>query len=691
MTLPTTGPISLGDLQTEFNSNSPVSLGDFYRGGPIVNEMTRIGNGAFQTAPLVPGSGVQIPQSGPIQFSQFFGVSKWILGTAGYRYPVNVEQQEYHEILLPATVDLITFHLLGGAGGAGGPDSGYIGGNGGAGAYIAGTISTAAFGPTNVDRYLRIFVGSGGKGGIDAPANGLTHPAPGPYDGFAMLPSIPDNDWGWQRTENLAVAYDSEGGYHLANHNFPLKQTIYFPETGNYTFEFTADEHARIYIDDVEVANTYGDNSSSYNGSDSFSFTTPLLKTVSISEGLHKLKLTYFNSGSAGGVALRIRRPNNDIIWQTSDNYTGNRPFHIPSPLGGYGGYPGVDNDAGQGGAGGSATALFLVYPSNPHDMIPIAVAGGGGGGGGSALRVTSDGDYYTWKHGNWCNQGITISPLGKTLFRPGDPGEYADQENRGDGTYNVGASDAAGGGGGGGGVKNNRMYYVTPGKMWEYSGFGGRTARGYPGGTEFPASGGENGKSFLSSVVTPMTDFIFTVSNNRTPLLPANAPVGFESRLGGEAGLTYTSASDGASGVAFVSWGYHDGTDTPTVVRPNVTCRIVPYTTVTRSTEWSGGVKTWIFSLDAFGGGGKPGTDYTYSWSYGAINNANATQTIVNSSLGRIQLQVNVNETALGNANHTISGSMSCVVTDENGATGTSSITWTWAISELWVNPGGA
>lgn len=62
MTLPTSGPLSLSDIQTEFGGSNPISLNEYYAGGGLVPSGTSGTNGA-------------VPSSGTISISQFYGTS----------------------------------------------------------------------------------------------------------------------------------------------------------------------------------------------------------------------------------------------------------------------------------------------------------------------------------------------------------------------------------------------------------------------------------------------------------------------------------------------------------------------------------------------------------------------------------------------------------------------------------------
>jgi hypothetical protein len=62
MTLPTSGPLTLSDIQTEFGGSNPISLSEYYAGGGLVPPGTTGTNGA-------------VPSSGTISISNFYGTS----------------------------------------------------------------------------------------------------------------------------------------------------------------------------------------------------------------------------------------------------------------------------------------------------------------------------------------------------------------------------------------------------------------------------------------------------------------------------------------------------------------------------------------------------------------------------------------------------------------------------------------
>jgi hypothetical protein len=140
MTLPTSGPISLVDIQTEFGGPTPITLENYYRGGAYVLDTDYAPN---------------VPVSGPISLSDFYGAKRTSLTIVGFN---NVGS---NFIILPATFsgNLTIVTMTGGGGGGGGPDS-YPGRVGYAGLTITGGNIPAS--PGDV---INAFVGAGGGAG----------------------------------------------------------------------------------------------------------------------------------------------------------------------------------------------------------------------------------------------------------------------------------------------------------------------------------------------------------------------------------------------------------------------------------------------------------------------------------------------------------------------------------------------
>ena len=140
MTLPTSGPISLVDIQTEFGGPTPITLENYYRGGAYVLDTDYAPN---------------VPESGTISLSDFYGAKRTGLTT------VSFNNTGSNFIILPETFsgNLTIVTMTGGGGGGGGPDS-YPGRVGYAGLTITGGNIPAS--PGDV---INAFVGAGGGAG----------------------------------------------------------------------------------------------------------------------------------------------------------------------------------------------------------------------------------------------------------------------------------------------------------------------------------------------------------------------------------------------------------------------------------------------------------------------------------------------------------------------------------------------
>lgn len=66
MTLPSSGPLSLADIQTEFGGSNPISLSEYYAGGGLVPAGTTGTYGA-------------VPSSGTISIQNFYGTSNVVI------------------------------------------------------------------------------------------------------------------------------------------------------------------------------------------------------------------------------------------------------------------------------------------------------------------------------------------------------------------------------------------------------------------------------------------------------------------------------------------------------------------------------------------------------------------------------------------------------------------------------------
>ncbi len=639
--LTTSGPISLLDLQSEFAGSNPIGLDEYYRGGGIVDSGTLVGSGSFQTAPLTPDIDVLVPTSGTIQMSQFYGTQDVLVGNSGLitAPPDSAAVSDYVEVTLPASVNYIRLFLVGGGGGGGGPNQ-IGGGHGGGGSVLHGTISTAWAGDVGFDRTLRFYVGRGGAYGYYATGNSITSPAPRGGHGYGMYGVTYPAAWStWMNS--YAVGTDMAGSLYAVS-NQRTSRMVYFSTTMSYQFQFLADNALSLEVDGSVVADTYGLNDQGQNTLGSYAFASPLTRSVSVSAGWHKITFVYSNAGSVGAFAVRIMQGASQI-WSTRDEYN----TWIAHPAGGMGGYSGSTGASGYGGAGGSGTMVTIVTSAGEY-FLALAGGGGGGGGGGDSGVVNVS------VNANWCNQGWTTAYYYPPRTSGGD-GEYLGALNN-DPNYHI-MTDGGGGGGGGGGITNDRQYVMNVNKQWVYSGFGGRTLRGNLLYNDTLADGGESGKSGITAFATRYADVMHIPTTSRFPIWPTSV-VGLTGTSlttlatygrGGNASTPVLNATAGGNGVAYVDWGSTGVNVTaPPVTRAPVAANIINYTLTGMPVNggpfydplhyyFQAGTGQNQFYLDAFGGGGNPGSEYTYTWT-----NASGAAVLTPQSTGRCLVAAN-------------------------------------------------
>lgn len=668
MPLPPAGnPISLQDLRTEFGDTdgNPLSLNEFYRGGPNVPSFTMAGASSFAGAPLTPQAPATIPTSGPLQLSVFYDTQATIFGTTGIVTAPAAGVNYFRDYTLPAGVRYLRFLLVGGGGG-GGAGNIQLGGDGGGGSMMYGTVDTNAFGNIANSRTLRVFVGKGGQGGVLAQGNSVATPARTSEHGYPMVPRTFGPWSAWMNT--YAVNNDQTliaGGSSYIG-TFSFVRYIYFPVSGIYSFQGQVDNSA--------VVNLNGTNIMSF--SNNFNVVAPLTTNVFVSAGPQRLTITYSSSAGPAGVALRILDPSLNELWTTRyDQFTA-PGLNSGFPTGGNGGYSGQTGASGYGGAGGSATWFAIIDGPN---FFPVALAGGGGGGGGGGHVA------YAYINGNTRTQHHTrVSTVsGAFRFVGGGEGEFIGQTNNGQGPYYPAGTvtwplvselydDGGGGGGGGGGLSNDRFFVTDPARQFLYSGMGGKRGHFYPSGDwDGNAEGGESGRSWLHPSAVIYADFVHRPTTSRSPNLPSTLPGGASGMIaygigGSRSAVQNDGGFIGIDGAAFFDWGY---------TNPSVAAVSVPASTlassafplsISRARETEGDM---IFLADAWGGGGQPSeTGYTYSWQYHSgdsigFSSPSSPRTNVTTS--------GVNETTPNRG-----GVIRCVVSD--GATSaTSFITW--------------
>lgn len=110
MPLPSSGPLSLNDIQTEFGGTNPISISEYYAGGAFVPAGTSGTNGP-------------VPSSGAISISNFYGTTAFIpFGEAAYT------TEGTYSYVVPAGITQICAVAVGGGGANTTQDTGGAGG-----------------------------------------------------------------------------------------------------------------------------------------------------------------------------------------------------------------------------------------------------------------------------------------------------------------------------------------------------------------------------------------------------------------------------------------------------------------------------------------------------------------------------------------------------------------------------------
>jgi len=140
MALPSSGPLSLSDIQAEFGGTNPISLSEYYKGGAFV-----------LTTDFAPN----VPTSGTINISDFYNARKTTLTTLTFTTAGD------NLFVVPSTVvgNLQIVTMTGAGGGGGGPDS-----QPGASGYSGLTITGGSV-PVSAGDIVNCFVGGGGGAG----------------------------------------------------------------------------------------------------------------------------------------------------------------------------------------------------------------------------------------------------------------------------------------------------------------------------------------------------------------------------------------------------------------------------------------------------------------------------------------------------------------------------------------------
>ena len=301
----------------------------------------------------------------------------------------------------------VTAEMVGGGGGGGGNDS-QAGGSGSAGQYCK-HVFTVSKGD------VLSFVVGGGSGAGASGSGGATGGTAGtsviafPSTVFSLRTNTGNprtynkTDPRWSSFMNNNAVWENN----VYSSSFDRTYQVNFPATGVYQWQVQADNAGTYYLDGVSVAST-----TAFQG-------TEKTVDVTVTAGVHTVRVVGSNSGDVGGICLVIKNS------PAGGNFIG-------SLSGGRGGNAGTSGSSGGGGGGGGASALIL-------NGVIIAIAGGGGGGGGGG------------NHGGGASASNTYDTA--SVFYNGQAG----QAKRGDG---------GGGGGSGGGYRAGNGGTESPGDL---------------------------------------------------------------------------------------------------------------------------------------------------------------------------------------------------------------------------------
>ena len=280
----------------------------------------------------------------------------------------------------------------GSAGAAGGDSSfsghslAYVGygGGGGAGTDSSSGLPAIVNGPTGGGSWThapRTVVLAGFNGGTSSGTGDASSGGGGGGAGSGTSPwyQVGWYTWGWFMND---YAIWTGGINDVTTYTYTTQ--IYFPTSGYYQLELSADNAATIYFDSNDVLDLQaGDSGYSFQAS-------PATATqLYIAAGAHTFSMAVTNYGGPAGGAARFLDSAGRVFWNTRD-YLSINAAGPNSPGNGGNGLPLVFNsvefNVGGGGAGGHSNIGNTGSASYGGGESGVSATGyGGGGGGGNA------------------------------------------------------------------------------------------------------------------------------------------------------------------------------------------------------------------------------------------------------------------------------------------------------------------
>jgi hypothetical protein len=323
--------------------------------------------------------------------------------------PLNLTQTNGHySFTVPAYgyQNVINIDMAGAGGGAGGR---YYGSNGagGNGARINGSFNVSP------GDQIDVYIGDSGKAGTVQGTNSAG--GAGGY-GAVIGDSVGSGQlypvtlsWAWSGFMNTYAVWVNPDQVNPVGQLVSVTRVVNVPVAQSYSFEFQADNHIDLYIDNGYVGSTESFQGSTY-------------QNIYLNPGRHTITMNVENYGGPAGFAITLTGNDDGVqYWNTRTNLNTNTYRYNFS--GGGGG-----NTYGDGGyvypapgGGGGATSVFV------NGNLVLVAGGGGGGGseGGHGAGGTPGGDGGTGGGSPLASQGQSGSDGYDIAGTPGGGGGY--------------------------------------------------------------------------------------------------------------------------------------------------------------------------------------------------------------------------------------------------------------------------
>jgi hypothetical protein len=161
---------------------------------------------------------------------------------------------------------------------------------------------------------------------------------------YESEPLVARSDSRWSAFQNKYAVWPTGGN---DTGSFVIYRTFDAPYTGNYNIRASVDNNASIYVDDNLIGSAVSFNQ------------TPNVVTISLSRGVHRLKIVATNAGDVAGFAMTISDSKDSVVWDT-------RTYMNPRSPGGESNYRAKGKAEGgipNGGDGKDGYAVLVIQP----------------------------------------------------------------------------------------------------------------------------------------------------------------------------------------------------------------------------------------------------------------------------------------------------------------------------------------